>query len=320
MHSFDINIATEYGVNCAIIIQNLYYWIKKNEANEKHFHDGKYWTYSSVKAFEKLFPYWSSKQITSILHKLEESELIVSGNFNKSPYDRTKWYALTEKGNALFQKENSIFPKGEMKNTKRENENDQKGEPIPNIKTDINTNIKTDSECNFILKNINRKRYNKIDSGYTTDELVNNNYLNNMTKKMLFSCDNTGGHELSYNVTIYNSYGSLLSKNLNTNINIKNSSINMLNCGDKTETKAKNIDIRDSEVVGYPTPYATATGNTIISTNLKAYNNIFLSIIKDNVKIPPRYGHDGLIISLNNVSYDVSEDKDRFLSEVNINT
>ena len=147
MHSFDIDIAIEYGVNCAIIIQNLYYWIKKNEANEKHFHDGKYWTYSSVKAFEKLFPYWSSKQITSILHKLEESELIVSGNFNKSPYDRTKWYALTEKGNALFQKENSIFPKGEMKNTKRENENDQKGEPIPNIKTDINTNIKTDSEC-----------------------------------------------------------------------------------------------------------------------------------------------------------------------------
>lgn len=62
IHNFDINIAEKYGINAAIILQNMYYWIEKNRANEKHFHDGYYWTYNSLKAFEELFPYMSTKQ------------------------------------------------------------------------------------------------------------------------------------------------------------------------------------------------------------------------------------------------------------------
>lgn len=46
IHNFDINIAEKYGINAAIILQNMYYWIEKNRANEKHFHDGYYWTYN----------------------------------------------------------------------------------------------------------------------------------------------------------------------------------------------------------------------------------------------------------------------------------
>nr|DAH04562.1 MAG TPA: Replication initiator A family protein [Caudoviricetes sp.] len=132
LHMFDQQIAKEYGVNAAIIFQNLAYWIEHNRANETNFHDGRYWTYNSVRAFAELFPYLTDKQIRGALKKLEEGGMILVGNYNKSAYDRTRWYALAEKGL-------SIYTKGQMNFTYMENENAPEGEPIP----DINTNETT---------------------------------------------------------------------------------------------------------------------------------------------------------------------------------
>lgn len=145
-HMFNVGIATEYGVYEAILLNNLYFWITKNEANGKHYHDGHYWTYNSTKAFSHLFPYFSEKQVRTILGKLEKHGLIVTGNYNQSAYDRTKWYALTAKAYALFGEEKSILPNGQMENTGRENENAQKGEPIPDSKPDIKPSVKPDEE------------------------------------------------------------------------------------------------------------------------------------------------------------------------------
>ena len=41
------------------MIFNLAYWIRHNEANGLHYHDGRTWTFNSVEAFTKLFPFWS---------------------------------------------------------------------------------------------------------------------------------------------------------------------------------------------------------------------------------------------------------------------
>lgn len=101
-HSFDVEIATEYGVNCAIILENLYFWTEHNRANGKHFHDGYYWTYNSVRAFKELFPYLGSFQIRNAIDKLKSEGLILTGNYNEDMRDRTVWYALTEKANAIF--------------------------------------------------------------------------------------------------------------------------------------------------------------------------------------------------------------------------
>lgn len=99
---FNIKIAEAYGINEAIILQNLSFWQAKNEANEINFHDGKYWVYNSVKAFEKLFPYWSKGQINRILKNLEEKEAISVGNYNRVSYDRTKWYSLNQEIHLLI--------------------------------------------------------------------------------------------------------------------------------------------------------------------------------------------------------------------------
>ena len=92
MHSFDPHIAARVGVNAAVLYQNIVWWCAKNSANRRNEHDGKFWTYNSVKAWAELFPYLSASQIRLALEKLESNGLILSGTFNDAGYDRTKWY------------------------------------------------------------------------------------------------------------------------------------------------------------------------------------------------------------------------------------
>lgn len=121
-HKFDIEIAEKYGVIEAIIMDSLYYWITFNKENNKNYHDGFYWVYNSVEAWKKLFPYLSEKQVRSGLISLEKQGAIKTGNYNKSSYDRTKWYCITDK---------SILPNGQMELTNKANRNDQMVKPIP---------------------------------------------------------------------------------------------------------------------------------------------------------------------------------------------
>lgn len=159
LHMFDPQIAKEYGVNAAIIFQNLAYWIEHNRANETNFHDGRYWTYNSVRAFSELFPYLTDKQIRGALKKLEEGGMILVGNYNKSAYDRTRWYALAEKGL-------SICTKGQMNFADRENENAQEGEPIPDINANVTTSDKPYIDA---LKKETRHKYGEYKNVLLSD-------------------------------------------------------------------------------------------------------------------------------------------------------
>lgn len=91
-HSFDPDVAADVGLNAAVIYQNIVWWCEKNAANGKHIHEGRAWTYNSVKAFADLFPYMTPDQIRRALQRLEEAGYIGVGNFNATPTDRTKWF------------------------------------------------------------------------------------------------------------------------------------------------------------------------------------------------------------------------------------
>ena len=64
---FDGAVAEMYGVDGAVFISRLQFWIEKNAANDRHYHEGRYWTYNSLRAMEKLFPFWSRRQIERIV-------------------------------------------------------------------------------------------------------------------------------------------------------------------------------------------------------------------------------------------------------------
>lgn len=131
-HSFDVNIATKYGVNCAIILNNLQFWIAKNKANGKNYHDGRYWTFNSAEAFTELFPYMTARQISYALQKLRDEGILETGNYNANAYDRTLWYALTDFGECILQN-------CKMDSTTMLNGFHSNVEPIPDINPDAKT-------------------------------------------------------------------------------------------------------------------------------------------------------------------------------------
>ena len=149
------------STDAAILFSHIYYWCVENKNKEINCHKDamgvdRFWTFDTTKTFCKKFFFLSEKQIRNNLARLEEEGLIVTGNFNKSSYDRTKWYSVTEKGEELIrdnskdiflysQKGESIFPKGQMEVPERANGSSQKGEPIPHNNTHNDTNKNTNT-------------------------------------------------------------------------------------------------------------------------------------------------------------------------------
>jgi len=158
-HSFSIEHAKSYGVNCAVVLKNLQFWIQKNLANRKHFYEGRVWTYNSVKAFKELFPYFTEKQIRTVLEKLVNDNVVMTGNFAKNKTDRTTFYAFVNQQDFLdftfvekevlgallpfAQKGKSILPEGQNDLTEQAKGLDQKGKSII---TDNKPNGKPDSK------------------------------------------------------------------------------------------------------------------------------------------------------------------------------
>ena len=86
-HQFKVNVAIKFGVHSAIILNYFAYWTEYNKANNKNFYDGYYWTYCSRKALADLYPYLTPRQIKYATEKLIDAGVIITGNYNKSPYD-----------------------------------------------------------------------------------------------------------------------------------------------------------------------------------------------------------------------------------------
>lgn len=112
-HIFDVEIAAKYGVCAAILLENIAYWTVCNEANGVHFHDGYYWTYNSRKAYHEIFPYFGEKQIYNTLKSLVDDGILMTGNYNKHAFDRTAWYALTQKGKCIVHLGQCTVQKGQ---------------------------------------------------------------------------------------------------------------------------------------------------------------------------------------------------------------
>ena len=84
------SLAKAIGINEAIIIQQIHYWIQQ----KKHIHDGRYWTYNTYKEWLKQFEFLSESTLKRAIRKLEDLGLLMSNNYSKSPFDHTKWYTI----------------------------------------------------------------------------------------------------------------------------------------------------------------------------------------------------------------------------------
>ncbi|MCG0772325.1 phage replication initiation protein [Lactiplantibacillus plantarum] len=86
----------------ALILQQIHYWLNRSN----NVRDGFRWIYNSAAKWHEQFPWLSEKTIQRYLKDLEKRGLLITGNYNKAKFDRTKWYridydALDNLGSAL---------------------------------------------------------------------------------------------------------------------------------------------------------------------------------------------------------------------------
>ena len=93
-HGFDTGYAIAYGVDEAIMIKNLQFFIQSNANRGHNFHQGRFWTYDRLQDLPNHFPYWTIKQIRRILKSLIDQKVIMRDEFNKVWSERTSWYAF----------------------------------------------------------------------------------------------------------------------------------------------------------------------------------------------------------------------------------
>jgi len=151
------SLAVKFGLNEAIIIQQLHYWLEKSDKDI----DGHKWVYNSVEKWHEQFPFWHQNTIRNTLNKLVKSGIVIKANHNKIPFDRTMWYSIDYNQLTISLSVKDPF------NKQSEMVLSPVVTPIPDTTTDTTTD----------KKNNNNKKFSK-DVIYITEQAVD--YLNKM--------------------------------------------------------------------------------------------------------------------------------------------
>ena len=167
----------------AIILQQIDYWLE----HSNNIRDGYKWVYNSVADWQKQFLWISPSTLTRKLKSLEDQGLLITGNYNKRKFDKTKWYRIDyDKFNkiekAFSQNDQTIMSfwvngvsQNDITNTREYTDNNT--DIINSNKFDYNEFIEWFNELadkNLENTEINRQ-YIKglLNKGYTKEDLVN---------------------------------------------------------------------------------------------------------------------------------------------------
>ena len=105
------SLATLVGLNEAIALQQVHYWIEHyRKAEEEHPESKRYhfkpdsagkdrsWVYNSYAEWrESNFPFWSETTIRRAFKSLEKKGLLISEQLSEDKHDRTNWYTIDYK-------------------------------------------------------------------------------------------------------------------------------------------------------------------------------------------------------------------------------
>lgn len=67
----DRKLACIIGLNEALVLGQIHYWLEKNKECSRNFHEGRYWTYNTIKDWQEEFPFWSESTIKRIFKKIK---------------------------------------------------------------------------------------------------------------------------------------------------------------------------------------------------------------------------------------------------------
>ena len=93
-----MSVAMEVGVEAAILLEDIYYWVNHNREREHNFNEGYYWTVNSYQDFVNRFPCFSVGKIKRLLAQLKTAGFIEARHYrNYDPRNRSLWYRTTQK-------------------------------------------------------------------------------------------------------------------------------------------------------------------------------------------------------------------------------
>lgn len=84
------SLATKIGLNEAIVLQQFHYWLQ----HSNNLKDGHKWVYNSYAGWLKQFPFWGRNTLIRAISNLEKQKILVTGNYNRAGFDKTKWYRI----------------------------------------------------------------------------------------------------------------------------------------------------------------------------------------------------------------------------------
>jgi len=106
----------------------------------RNFHDGRTWMYQTQKEICAIYPYWTEDMVHKYIKKLVDKGVLVVGNYNKTKFDQTKWYAFKNQEKFTKPSNDGMDP------VKGRNQSRQTTEPIPDTKTDTKKTTTTSKQ------------------------------------------------------------------------------------------------------------------------------------------------------------------------------
>lgn len=146
VQKFNAKAAKEFGLLAAFLLEYFNFWIKVNSEKGINYYDGCYWTFNNISNIAANYPYVSQRAVYTAVQKLIQAKIIKTGNYNRTKYDRTLWYALDTNASEYISEDNedtkmvngcSLY--GEINNTEANIPKHRNDKPIPVIYTVNNT-------------------------------------------------------------------------------------------------------------------------------------------------------------------------------------
>lgn len=127
--------AKKYGINCAIVLHTITFFVLKNKKDNRNKHNGKFWTFNTYADWAELMPFFTEHQVKNALNKLRTHGAIVVDKYNRKGYDKTNWYSVSNE--VLQDAEKQIYWQNRIKKSSDKNTraSDKITRPIPDKET-----------------------------------------------------------------------------------------------------------------------------------------------------------------------------------------
>lgn len=86
------SLAVKAGLNEALILQQVHYWISNPKAGIDH--EGRRWVWNTIKDWKEQFPFWSEKTISRAMHSAKQQGFLLCEKLSKDSWDKTMHYSI----------------------------------------------------------------------------------------------------------------------------------------------------------------------------------------------------------------------------------